>query len=88
MSSSQSTKRSAPFLEKLLDGAEVECKTLGDETFIEVANRGRKPVKASLRQPGKTPYYVSAVNGSSLSSARASLHVGKYLLSRETIRSL
>jgi len=45
------------FLEKLLDGVEVEWKALGDECFVEVANRGRKPVKASLRLPGETPYY-------------------------------
>ena len=34
------------FMEKLLDGAEVEWKALGDEGFVEVANNGRKPVKA------------------------------------------
>jgi len=45
------------FIEKLLDGIEVEWTTLGDEDFVEIANRGRKPVKASLRLPGKTPYY-------------------------------
>lgn len=45
------------FLEKLLDGAEVEYRLLGDEHFFEIANSGRKPVKASLRIPGETPYY-------------------------------
>ena len=35
----------------------VEWKTLGDEHFFEVANKGRKPVKASLRVTGETPYY-------------------------------
>jgi type I restriction enzyme S subunit len=45
------------FLEKLLDGAEVEWKALGDESFVEVANNKRKPVKASLRLSGNTPYY-------------------------------
>lgn len=45
------------FMEKLLDGVEVEWRALGDDNFIEVANSGRKPVKASLRLPGKTPYY-------------------------------
>ena len=45
------------FMEKLLDGVEVEWKVLGDSDFIEVANSGRKPVKASLREAGSTPYY-------------------------------
>jgi type I restriction enzyme, S subunit len=45
------------FMEKLLNGVEVEWKALGDESFIEIANSGRKPVKASLRLSGKTPYY-------------------------------
>ncbi len=45
------------YLDKLLDGVEVEWKALGDERFFEIANNGRKPVKASLRVPGKTPYY-------------------------------
>ena len=45
------------FMEKLLDGVEVEWKALGDDDFVEVANSGRKPVKASLRVAGTTPYY-------------------------------
>ncbi|GJL96833.1 MAG: putative type I restriction enzyme specificity protein [Hyphobacterium sp.] len=45
------------FLVNLLDGAEVEWKPLGDEDFFEIANRGRKPVKSSLRVAGDTPYY-------------------------------
>ncbi|WP_202385591.1 restriction endonuclease subunit S [Altericroceibacterium endophyticum] len=45
------------FLEKLLDGGQVEWKPLGDEEFFEIANRGRKPVKQSLRVAGDTPYY-------------------------------
>lgn len=45
------------YLEKLLDGAEVEWKFLGDASFFEIANNGRKPVKSSLRVAGKTPYY-------------------------------
>ena len=45
------------FLEKLLDGSDVEWVPLGDEDFFEVANKGRKPVKASLRVVGETPYY-------------------------------
>jgi type I restriction enzyme S subunit len=47
----------ASFMEKLLDGVEVEWTTLGNERFVEIANSGRKPVKASLRAAGKTPYY-------------------------------
>lgn len=34
------------FMEKLLDGVDVELKALGDDDFVEVANSGRKPVKA------------------------------------------
>jgi len=45
------------FLEKLMAGSNIQWKTLGDENFVEVANRGRKPVKASLRVSGNTPYY-------------------------------
>ncbi|HDS5359103.1 TPA: restriction endonuclease subunit S [Enterobacter roggenkampii] len=45
------------YLEKLLDGIDVEWKLLGDASFFEIANNGRKPVKSSLRIAGKTPYY-------------------------------
>jgi type I restriction enzyme S subunit len=45
------------FMERLLDGVDVEWTTLGDERVVEIANSGRKPVKASLRAAGKTPYY-------------------------------
>ncbi len=45
------------FLAKLLDGVEVEWKPLGDESFFEIANSGREPVKASLRVSGEIPYY-------------------------------
>jgi type I restriction enzyme S subunit len=45
------------FLEKLLDGVEVEWTVLGGERFVEVANAARRPVKASLRVSGGTPYY-------------------------------
>ena len=45
------------FLEKLLDGVAVEWTALGDERFVEVANAARRPVKASLRVLGETPYY-------------------------------
>ena len=45
------------FMEQLLDGVEVEWKALGDDQFFEIANSGRKPVKASLRIAGERPYY-------------------------------
>ncbi|MCJ6183533.1 restriction endonuclease subunit S [Klebsiella pneumoniae] len=45
------------YLEKLLDGVAVGWKLLGDSSFFEIANNGRKPVKSSLRVSGKTPYY-------------------------------
>lgn len=45
------------YLEKLLEGVKVEWKSLGNDTFFEIANSGRKPVKASERSPGKVPYY-------------------------------
>lgn len=45
------------YLEKLLDGVEVEWTTLGNEHVVEIANSGRKPVKAALRVAGETPYY-------------------------------
>lgn len=45
------------YLEKLLDGVEVEWQVIGDHNYFDVANSGRKPVKASLRLPGTIPYY-------------------------------
>ncbi|HHN8460454.1 TPA: restriction endonuclease subunit S [Morganella morganii] len=45
------------YLEKLLNGVEVEWMTLGNEGVVEIANSGRKPVKASMRTTGKVPYY-------------------------------
>lgn len=45
------------FMERLLDGIEMEWTAIGNERFFEIANSGRKPVKASLRAAGKTPYY-------------------------------
>ena len=44
-------------LDELLQGVDVEWIKLGNEQFIEIANNGRKPVKASLRSSGKIPYY-------------------------------
>lgn len=45
------------YLERLLDGAEVEWVPLGHSDFFEVANNARRPVKASLREAGANPYY-------------------------------
>ena len=45
------------YLEKLLDGVDVEWTTLGNEYAVEIANSGRKPVKATMRVAGQTPYY-------------------------------
>ena len=45
------------YIEQLLQGAEVEWTTLGDKKFIEIANTSRRPVKASNRIAGNTPYY-------------------------------
>ena len=35
----------------------VEWKTLGEGKFVEVANKGRRPVKSEFRVSGKIPYY-------------------------------
>ncbi|MBK6418906.1 MAG: type I restriction-modification system subunit M [Ignavibacteria bacterium] len=45
------------FIEKLLKGYEVSWTTIGDADFVDIANNARRPVKASLRKPGATPYY-------------------------------
>ena len=45
------------YIDKLLQGAEVEWTTLGDTRFIEIANNNRKPVKSSNRTIGNIPYY-------------------------------
>ena len=44
-------------MDTLLDGVEVEWTLIGDKRFVEIANSNRKPVKASLRKLGKTPYF-------------------------------
>ena len=46
-----------PYIERLLQGAEVVWTTLGDEKKIEIANANRRPVKASERISGNIPYY-------------------------------
>ena len=48
-------KNNRTFLEKLLDGAEVEWKPLDE--VANIANNARKPVKSSLRISGSIPYY-------------------------------
>lgn len=45
------------FMKKLLNGVEVEWTLIGDKRFVEIANSNRKPVKASLRKLGRTPYF-------------------------------
>ncbi|WP_293308088.1 restriction endonuclease subunit S [Pedobacter sp. UBA5917] len=45
------------YFKKLLQGVDVKWTSLGDENFIEIANRGRKPVESSLRLAGEIPYY-------------------------------
>lgn len=50
-------KNRGSHLEKLLDGAEVKWVPLGNSSYFEIANNGRKPVKSSLRTAGETPYY-------------------------------
>ena len=48
-------KNNRTFLEKLLDGAEVEWKPLDE--VANIVNNARKPVKSSLRVSGNIPYY-------------------------------
>ena len=68
------------FMEKLLNGVEVEWKLLGDEEFFEIANNKREPIKASLRVFGKTPYY-GANNIQDYVDGHT--HDGKYVLIAE-----
>lgn len=44
-------------LKELMEGVKVEWKFLANENYIEIANSARKPIKASLRSSGNTPYY-------------------------------
>lgn len=48
-------KNNRTFLEKLLNGAEVEWKPLDE--VANIVNNARKPVKSSLRVSGNIPYY-------------------------------
>ena len=53
----ETTTKIFPYLERLLDGEEVEWKTLGDKEYISIENNARKAVNSRSRIPGKTPYY-------------------------------
>ena len=53
----ETTTKFFPYLERLLDGEEVEWKTLGDKEYISIENNARKAVNSRSRIPGKTPYY-------------------------------
>ena len=46
---------SPTIIEKLLNGAEVEWKPLGE--IVKIADNARRPIKAELRKAGATPYY-------------------------------
>lgn len=48
-------KNNCTFLEKLLDGSEVEWKPLDE--VANIVNNARKPVKSSSRVSGNIPYY-------------------------------
>lgn len=48
-------KNNRTFLEKLLEGSEVEWKPLDE--VANIVNNARKPVKSSLRVSGNIPYY-------------------------------
>lgn len=52
-------KNNRTFLEKLLDGAEVEWKPL--DKVANIVNNARKPVKSSLRVSGNIPYYGAII---------------------------
>ena len=57
MAMNETTTKIFPYLERLLDGEEVEWKTLGDKEYISIENNARKAVNSRSRIPGKTPYY-------------------------------
>jgi len=68
------------YIEKLLLNIKIEWITLGDEGFLEIANSGRKPVKASLRKPGEIPYYGA---NNIQDYVEGFTHEGKYILIAE-----
>lgn len=53
----KTTTKIFPYLERLLDGEDVEWKTLGDKEYISIENNARKAVNSRSRIPGETPYY-------------------------------
>lgn len=53
----ETTTKIFPYLERLLDGEDVEWKTLGDKEYISIENNARKAVNSRSRIPGETPYY-------------------------------
>ena len=57
MAMNETTTKFFPYLERLLDGEEVEWKTLGDKEYISIENNARKAVNSRSRIPGETPYY-------------------------------
>ena len=67
-----------PFLQQLLAGQAVEWKPL--EEVCEIANTARKPVKASLRTSGSTPYYGA---NNIQDYVDGSTHDGEYVLIAE-----
>lgn len=67
-------------LTKLLEGVKVEWKFLANEIYIEIANSARKPIKASLRRSGNTPYYGA---NNIQDYVEGKTHSGEYLLIAE-----
>jgi type I restriction enzyme S subunit len=68
------------YMEKLLKELKVEWSVLGNDNFVDIANSGRKPVKASLRIAGKTPYYGA---NNIQDYVEGYTHNGEYLLIAE-----
>lgn len=67
-------------VKKILEGVMVEWKFLANETYIEIANSARKPIKASLRSSGNTPYYGA---NNIQDYVEGKTHSGEYLLIAE-----
>jgi len=67
-------------LKKILEEVKVEWKFLADEIYIEIANSARKPIKASLRSSGNTPYYGA---NNIQDYVEGKTHSGEYVLIAE-----
>ncbi len=67
-------------LKKILEEVKVEWKFLADEIYIEIANSARKPIKASLRTSGNTPYYGA---NNIQDYVEGKTHSGEYVLIAE-----